>query len=152
MEAGFLVLQYRLFGFDVPSMIKCGKFPCPNVVDCFISRPMEKTIFLRFMYILSIICVVMNVVEFHYMLYRIIWVSFKQSRYRRSTCGQLEKANDHNRMFDSAIPHKKQKLSQSKKKVATTPSGVNTTKATTPNEMQHMEEMAMKHVGSIKDR
>ena len=30
-------------------MFKCEGFPCPHVVDCFISRPAEKTIFLNFM-------------------------------------------------------------------------------------------------------
>lgn len=48
-EATFGILQLWLFGYKVSEMFKCEGFPCPHVVDCFISRPAEKTIFLNFM-------------------------------------------------------------------------------------------------------
>uniref|UniRef100_A0A2K6L4N3 Gap junction protein n=2 Tax=Rhinopithecus TaxID=542827 RepID=A0A2K6L4N3_RHIBE len=42
-EIGFLVLFDKLYdGFSVPYLIKCDLKPCPNTVDCFISRPTEK--------------------------------------------------------------------------------------------------------------
>ena len=66
-------------------MFKCEGFPCPHVVDCFISRPAEKTIFLNFMLgklsigyspiansiILgfTIFCVILNLMEFKYLCY-----------------------------------------------------------------------------------
>lgn len=70
IEVLFLVLQLYLFGFTVPELYKCNEWPCPNVVDCFISRPMEKTIFLYFMFIYSCICVLLNLFEFKYL----VWV------------------------------------------------------------------------------
>ena len=48
-EATFGILQLWLFGYKVKELFKCQGFPCPHVVDCFISRPAEKTIFLNFM-------------------------------------------------------------------------------------------------------
>nr|XP_004227068.2 gap junction alpha-8 protein [Ciona intestinalis] len=72
IEVGFLVLQVLLFGFHVPELYKCERRPCPNTVDCFISRPMEKTIFLWFMFLYSCICVALNLVEFVYLVYAYI--------------------------------------------------------------------------------
>lgn len=65
-EIGFLVGQYLLYGFRVNPSYVCNKIPCPHRVDCFISRPTEKTIFLLIMYVVSCLCLVLNVCEmFH---------------------------------------------------------------------------------------
>uniref|UniRef100_A0A3B3IDI5 Uncharacterized protein n=1 Tax=Oryzias latipes TaxID=8090 RepID=A0A3B3IDI5_ORYLA len=48
VEVGFLVGQWKLYGFDVKEQFECERFPCPKIVDCFTSRPAEKTIFLHF--------------------------------------------------------------------------------------------------------
>uniref|UniRef100_H2YWV0 Gap junction protein n=1 Tax=Ciona savignyi TaxID=51511 RepID=H2YWV0_CIOSA len=69
VEILFIVLQYRLFGFRVSQLYKCTGDPCPNIVDCFVSRPMEKTIFLWFMFIIAVICLALNVVEMYYLLW-----------------------------------------------------------------------------------
>ncbi|KFZ61610.1 Gap junction gamma-1 protein, partial [Antrostomus carolinensis] len=45
-EIGFLVGQYFLYGFEVSPIFVCSRKPCPHKIDCFISRPTEKTIFL----------------------------------------------------------------------------------------------------------
>ncbi|CAI9548984.1 unnamed protein product [Staurois parvus] len=44
-EMGFLAGQYLLYGFEVIKRYECHREPCPHTVDCFISRPTEKTIF-----------------------------------------------------------------------------------------------------------
>uniref|UniRef100_A0A671FYH0 Gap junction protein n=1 Tax=Rhinolophus ferrumequinum TaxID=59479 RepID=A0A671FYH0_RHIFE len=49
-EVAFLVGQYLLYGFEVPPFFPCSRQPCPHVVDCFVSRPTEKTVFLLVMY------------------------------------------------------------------------------------------------------
>ena len=42
-EIGFLVLFYKLYdGFRVPYLLKCDLKPCPNTVDCFVSKPITK--------------------------------------------------------------------------------------------------------------
>ncbi|KAJ8272967.1 hypothetical protein GJAV_G00095630 [Gymnothorax javanicus] len=65
-EVGFLAGQYLLYGFRVNPSYICNKSPCPHRVDCFISRPTEKTIFLLIMYIVSCLCLLLNICEmFH---------------------------------------------------------------------------------------
>ncbi|XP_030045759.1 gap junction gamma-2 protein [Microcaecilia unicolor] len=65
-EVGFLVGQYFLYGFEVEAFYVCDRNPCPHNVDCFVSRPTEKTIFLLVMYVVSFLCLLLNVCEmFH---------------------------------------------------------------------------------------
>lgn len=65
-EVGFLTGQYLLYGFRVNPSYVCNKVPCPHRVDCFVSRPTEKTIFLLIMYVVSCLCLLLNVCEmFH---------------------------------------------------------------------------------------
>ncbi|KAK5869091.1 hypothetical protein PBY51_010051 [Eleginops maclovinus] len=67
MEITFLVGQYFLFGFDVPQLYRCDTYPCPTLTDCFVSRATEKTIFLNFMFSISLGCFVLNIAELHYL-------------------------------------------------------------------------------------
>lgn len=62
-EIAFLAGQYLLYGFRVSPSYVCNRVPCPHRVDCFISRPTEKTIFLLIMYVVSCLCLVLNVCE-----------------------------------------------------------------------------------------
>jgi len=52
IEISFMIVQYHTYSFKfwVPEIFKCARYPCPNVVDCFISRPKEKTIILWIMF------------------------------------------------------------------------------------------------------
>ncbi|KAM9817463.1 gap junction gamma-1 protein-like [Neosynchiropus ocellatus] len=63
LEVGFLCGQYALYGFAVPPSYECASLPCPHTVDCFVSRPTEKTIFLLIMYAVSFLCLALNVWE-----------------------------------------------------------------------------------------
>ncbi|XP_051496366.1 gap junction gamma-1 protein [Apus apus] len=62
-EIAFLVGQYLLYGFEVSPSFVCSRKPCPHKIDCFISRPTEKTIFLLIMYGVSCMCLLLNVWE-----------------------------------------------------------------------------------------
>ncbi|XP_040214005.1 gap junction gamma-1 protein-like [Rana temporaria] len=65
-EVGFLFGQYILYGFEVAPSYICTRSPCPHTVDCFVSRPTEKTIFLFIMYAVSGLCFFLNLCElFH---------------------------------------------------------------------------------------
>lgn len=65
-EVFFLVGQYLLYGFSVNPSYVCDEIPCPHRVDCFVSRPTEKTIFLLVMYVVSCLCLLLNICEmFH---------------------------------------------------------------------------------------
>lgn len=52
----------------MPRLSKCSLEPCPNTVDCFISRPTEKKIFTLFMVISSAICILMCICEMVYLI------------------------------------------------------------------------------------
>ncbi|KAG8430998.1 hypothetical protein GDO86_019586 [Hymenochirus boettgeri] len=62
-EVGFLAGQYFLYGFEVTPKYVCDTKPCPHKVDCFISRPTEKTAFLFIMYGVSCLCLLLNIWE-----------------------------------------------------------------------------------------
>ncbi|XP_015738756.1 gap junction beta-5 protein-like [Coturnix japonica] len=65
----FLYIFYRFYrNYTLPRLVKCQLPPCPNVVDCFISRPTEKTIFTLFMVVTTCICIVLSVVEAAYLI------------------------------------------------------------------------------------
>lgn len=63
LEVAFLCGQYALYGLSVPATYVCSGRPCPHKVDCFVSRPTEKTIFLLIMYAVSLLCLALNVWE-----------------------------------------------------------------------------------------
>ncbi|XP_034564389.1 gap junction gamma-1 protein-like [Notolabrus celidotus] len=63
LEVAFLCGQYALYGFAVPASYVCSDLPCPHSVDCFVSRPTEKTIFLLIMYTVSLLCLALNIWE-----------------------------------------------------------------------------------------
>ncbi|XP_037552540.1 gap junction beta-6 protein-like isoform X2 [Nematolebias whitei] len=68
-EGGFMYALYVVYdGFQMPRLVQCDQWPCPNLVDCFISRPTEKTIFTVFMAAASSICIALNVAELAYLV------------------------------------------------------------------------------------
>ncbi|NWV35518.1 CXD4 protein, partial [Grantiella picta] len=50
LEAAFAAVQYFLFGFFVPDRFSCYHSPCTSTVDCYISRPTEKSIMMIFIW------------------------------------------------------------------------------------------------------
>ncbi|MBN3271715.1 CXA3 protein, partial [Polyodon spathula] len=73
-EVGFIVGQYFLYGFHLKPLYKCDRWPCPNTVDCYISRPTEKTIFIIFMLVVACISLLLNLFE----IYHLGWKKLKQ--------------------------------------------------------------------------
>ncbi|KAJ8409758.1 hypothetical protein AAFF_G00218170 [Aldrovandia affinis] len=63
VEVGFIVGQYMLYGVGVDPLYKCEVVPCPNSVDCFISRPTEKTVFMVFMIAIAGVSLCLNLLE-----------------------------------------------------------------------------------------
>lgn len=63
LEVAFLFGQYILYGLEVIPSYVCTRSPCPHTVDCFVSRPTEKTIFLLIMYAVSCLCLLLTVLE-----------------------------------------------------------------------------------------
>ncbi|XP_076873983.1 gap junction Cx32.2 protein [Brachyhypopomus gauderio] len=70
-ESAFIVGQYMLYGFTMDPLISCERDPCPSAgVECFMSRPTEKTIFIIFMLVVACVSVVLNVAEIFYLIGR----------------------------------------------------------------------------------
>uniref|UniRef100_A0A8D3AIM0 Gap junction delta-3 protein-like n=1 Tax=Scophthalmus maximus TaxID=52904 RepID=A0A8D3AIM0_SCOMX len=65
-EVGFLVGQWTLYGFKVEAQFPCSRFPCPYTVDCFTSRPAEKTVFLCFYFVVGVISAIVSCAEILY--------------------------------------------------------------------------------------
>ncbi|XP_015206775.1 gap junction protein, alpha 2 [Lepisosteus oculatus] len=66
-EVGFIVAQYFLYGFELKPLYTCDRLPCPNIVNCYISRPTEKTIFIVFMLAVACISLLLNLVEMYHL-------------------------------------------------------------------------------------
>ncbi|XP_068596084.1 gap junction beta-2 protein-like [Brachionichthys hirsutus] len=103
-EMAFLYIFYLIYpGFAMVRLVKCDSYPCPNTVDCFVSRPTEKTIFTVFMLAASGVCVLLNVAEVAYLVGRACkrccqgsedesngaWTSQRLSSYRQNEINQL---------------------------------------------------------------
>ncbi|XP_008019866.2 gap junction alpha-3 protein [Chlorocebus sabaeus] len=74
LEVGFIAGQYFLYGFELKPLYRCDRWPCPNTVDCFISRPTEKTIFIIFMLAVACASLLLNMLE----IYHLGWKKLKQ--------------------------------------------------------------------------
>ncbi|KAF7230836.1 gap junction Cx32.2 protein-like [Nothobranchius furzeri] len=67
LEVAFIVGQYYLYGFIMNPLIVCSRAPCPFTVECYMSRPTEKTIFIIFMLVVSCVSLLLNVAEIFYL-------------------------------------------------------------------------------------
>lgn len=80
-DAGFLYILYHIYdGYDMPRLSKCSLPPCPNTVDCFISRPSEKKIFTIFMVVSSAVCILMCICEMIYLICKRIQKLIRRKR------------------------------------------------------------------------
>lgn len=65
-EVSFIVVQYYLYGFILmPNTLTCSKkqMPCKGLVNCYISRPTEKSVFIVFMLVVTVFSVLLNIIE-----------------------------------------------------------------------------------------
>ncbi|KFO31020.1 gap junction alpha-8 protein [Fukomys damarensis] len=77
-EVGFIVGHYFLYGFRILPLYRCSQWPCPNVVDCFVSRPTEKTIFILFMLSVACVSLFLNIMEMSHLGLKGIRSAFKR--------------------------------------------------------------------------
>nr|XP_033788783.1 gap junction delta-4 protein [Geotrypetes seraphini] len=62
-EAGFSAGQYFLFGFLVPQSFSCHQPPCTSAIDCYISRPTEKSIMVIFFWGISGASIFLSIID-----------------------------------------------------------------------------------------
>lgn len=99
-DAGFLYILYRIYdGYDMPRLSKCSLEPCPNIVDCYISRPTEKKIFTLFMVVSSAVCILMCICEMIYLICKRI-----QKLVRRKTEAERKLFAENHEMAPLAAP------------------------------------------------
>lgn len=86
-EIGFLLIQWYIYGFSLSAVYTCERSPCPHRVDCFLSRPTEKTVFIIFMLVVSLVSLVLNGAELFYVFFKRIKdrVKGKQGQFQSST-------------------------------------------------------------------
>ncbi|XP_027129330.1 gap junction alpha-5 protein [Larimichthys crocea] len=70
MEVVFLCLQYFLYGVFLNPLYVCKAWPCPHPVNCYVSRPTEKNVFIVFMLAVSAISLVLSMIELHHLAWR----------------------------------------------------------------------------------
>uniref|UniRef100_A0A8C6R3Q8 Gap junction protein n=2 Tax=Nannospalax galili TaxID=1026970 RepID=A0A8C6R3Q8_NANGA len=63
LEAGLAALHYLLFGFSVPTRVSCSRAPCSGAVDCYVSRPTEKTLLMLFVWAVSALSFLLSVAD-----------------------------------------------------------------------------------------
>ncbi|KAF6292904.1 gap junction protein alpha 8 [Rhinolophus ferrumequinum] len=77
-EVGFIVGHYFLYGFRILPLYRCSRWPCPNVVDCFVSRPTEKTVFILFMLSVASVSLFLNLLEMSHLGLKTIRAAFRR--------------------------------------------------------------------------
>ncbi|MEE6467162.1 hypothetical protein FKM82_007152 [Ascaphus truei] len=70
IEASFSAGQYFLFGVLVPKRFSCLQAPCTSSVDCYISRPTEKSLMMIFIWGTGVISLILSVVDLIYVIHR----------------------------------------------------------------------------------
>nr|XP_046265171.1 gap junction delta-4 protein-like [Scatophagus argus] len=63
LEVVFGAGQFFLFGLSVPKSFLCHEAPCTSGVECFISRPTEKTLMLNFMLGVTSLSILLSLVD-----------------------------------------------------------------------------------------
>lgn len=70
VEVSFMTGQYLLYGPKLQALYKCEREPCPNVVDCFVSRPTEKSVFMVFMQGIAGTSLLLSLLEILHLAYK----------------------------------------------------------------------------------
>ncbi|CAK6980216.1 gap junction alpha-5 protein-like [Scomber scombrus] len=70
MEVVFLCLQYFLYGIFLHPLYVCKAWPCPHPVNCYVSRPTEKNVFIVFMLAVSAVSLVLSALELNHLAWR----------------------------------------------------------------------------------
>ncbi|XP_051006848.1 gap junction delta-4 protein [Acomys russatus] len=63
LEAGLASLHYFFFGFSVPTRVSCSRVPCSGAVDCYVSRPTEKTLLMLFFWAVSALSFLLSLAD-----------------------------------------------------------------------------------------
>uniref|UniRef100_A0A8C5K9J2 Gap junction protein n=1 Tax=Jaculus jaculus TaxID=51337 RepID=A0A8C5K9J2_JACJA len=79
MEVAFIVGQYLLYGVFLNTVHTCRRSPCPHPVNCYVSRPTEKNVFIVFMLAVAGLSLFLSLAE----LYHLGWKKCRQRLAKR---------------------------------------------------------------------
>ncbi|XP_053353067.1 gap junction protein, alpha 5a [Clarias gariepinus] len=74
MEVTFIMFQYMMYGIFLKALYHCSTLPCPNPVNCYMSRPTEKNVFIVFMLVVAAVSIFLSILE----LYHLAWKGCKR--------------------------------------------------------------------------
>lgn len=95
-DGAFLyILHYIYDGFDMPRLSKCSLEPCPNTVDCYVSRPTEKKVFTLFMVVMTALCILMCICEMCYLAVKKIHKALIRQMVNGKVACEHHDATDH---------------------------------------------------------
>lgn len=80
MEVAFIVGQYLLYGIFLNTLHICHRSPCPHPVNCYVSRPTEKNVFIVFMLAVAGLSLFLSLVELYHLAWKKIRERFAKSR------------------------------------------------------------------------
>ncbi|XP_066218199.1 gap junction alpha-5 protein [Saccopteryx leptura] len=86
MEVVFIVGQYLLYGIFLDTLHVCRRSPCPHPVNCYVSRPTEKNVFIVFMLAVAGLSLFLSLAELYYLGWRKIRQRFVKSRQGMAEC------------------------------------------------------------------
>ncbi|XP_062961609.1 gap junction alpha-5 protein [Cynocephalus volans] len=67
MEVAFIVGQYLLYGIFLKALHVCRRSPCPHAVNCYVSRPTEKNVFIVFMLAVAGLSLFLSLAELYHL-------------------------------------------------------------------------------------
>lgn len=70
VEVGFMLGQHLLYGNHLEPLYRCDQEPCPNSVDCYVSRPTEKSMFMVFMQVIAAVSLFLSLLEIMHLGYK----------------------------------------------------------------------------------
>ncbi|XP_032184197.1 gap junction gamma-3 protein isoform X1 [Mustela erminea] len=104
LEGAALGVQYHLYGLKVPSSFVCRQEPCLGSTTCYLSRPFEKTIFLRTMFGVSGLCLFFTLLELVLLGLGRCWRTWKHQSPPSNYCPTAESTKKHKEPTDSFQP------------------------------------------------
>lgn len=86
MEVAFIVGQYLLYGIFLDTLHVCRRTPCPHPVNCYVSRPTEKNVFIVFMLAVAGLSLILSLAELYHLGWKKCRQRFAKSRQGLSEC------------------------------------------------------------------
>ncbi|EHH15146.1 gap junction alpha-5 protein [Chlorocebus sabaeus] len=86
MEVGFIVGQYLIYGIFLTTLHVCRRSPCPHPVNCYVSRPTEKNVFIVFMLAVAALSLLLSLAELYHLGWKKIRQRFVKPRQHVAKC------------------------------------------------------------------